>query len=116
MDTEQQQQQSTSVAQKLADSINTGYKAIGLILFCLILGISIFYGYRRFFHKSELMVDPTSTVTEDFSKVDTSDEQALLVYVGTWLNLKAPYVLNFCVPNKIRPEDCNPPSSQPKLR
>lgn len=103
-------EQKVSVAQKLADSINTGYKAIGLILLCVVLGVSLFYGYRRFFHKSELMIDPTSTVTEDFTKVDTSEEQGLLKYVGIWLSLKAPYVLNFCVPNKIRPEDCNSPA------
>lgn len=92
--------------QKLADSVSTGYRLIGLVLGIVLLTGLLFTGYRALFHKPGVVAKPEITPGKDWKKVDFSNEDELLDYINQWLGMHAPEVLNDCVPNHIPVKDC----------
>lgn len=102
-------QQTLTIGQRVASMISNGWHVIMVVFACVMIGASGFFIYRRFFHKSGIVEKPQVAVTQDFTKTDFSNEENLIEYVGSWLAINAPFVLENCVPNHIPPKDCKVP-------
>ena len=91
-------------------SFLTAYRQI--ILTALLTGLLVIIGISawKWNKKNPLMEKkPTSEIpTRDWRAIDLTDENNVLIYIDDWFTYnKFRYVLEDCIPNKKKVEDCH---------